>query len=182
MDEKVLRINQYYNLLMSDTHNDYFLFPFMELVVEALLDFKLISDKGMTILSRDIDTDFQNLNKNIDIDKNRLWICLYFMCVYHLSKCYVSFVEVLMEATEGKYFQLRDEIEVIDADILIKLNYVKERAEKFIILSKNIIDIETKKIEDDTQAKLFDEHKRKCIDKPNYFPENPLYVPAELPA
>lgn len=104
------------------------------------------------------------------------------MCVYHLSKCYVSFVEVLMEATEGKYFQLRDEIEVIDADILIKLNYVKERAEKFIILSKNIIDIETKKIEDDTQAKLFDEHKRKCIDKPNYFPENPLYVPAELPA
>jgi hypothetical protein len=182
MDEKINRIKTFYNLLMDDTQNDFFLFPFMELAIEVFLDFKLISDRGMGILSRDIDKDFQNLNNNIEVDKSRLWICLYFMCVYHLSKCYVSFVEVLMEATEGKYFQLRDEIEVIDADILIKLNYVKGRAENFIVLSKNIMDIETKKIEDDTQAKLFDEHKRKCIDKPNYFPKNPLYVPAELPA
>ena len=181
MDEKIERIKTFYNLLMSDTHNDYFLFPFMELVIEVFLDFKLISDKGMMILGRDIDMDFQNLNNNIEVDKSRLWICLYFMCVFHLSKCYVSFMEVLMNAEEGKYCQLRDDIEVIDAGILGKLKYVSGRAENFINIAKGILDIETEKIESDEQAKLFDEHKRKCIDKPNYFPENPIYVPAELP-
>ena len=62
MEEKVGRINTFYNLVKSDVNNDFFLFPFMELVIELLLDFKLISDKGMSILSRDIQEEFDSLN------------------------------------------------------------------------------------------------------------------------
>ena len=181
MDEKIKRINCFYNILMKDENNDYFLFPFMELVIELLLEFKLISDKGMSILSRDIDTDFQNLNNNIDVNKSRLWICLYFMCVYHLSKCYVSFTEVLMNATEGKYDELRVKLYQEDEEILTKLIEVRNRAELFIQIAKNMLDLEIPKITDDIQAKTFDEHKRKCIAKPNYFKEDDIHISAELP-
>ena len=181
MNEKIERIRQFYNLIEGDKGNDYFLMPFAELVLEQLLDLKLISDRGMTILARDIDADFKNLNNNIEVDKNRLWICLYFMCVYHLSKCYVSFMEVMMNATEGKYDELRVEIFNADEEILTKLIEVKERLLPFIRLSKIILDNEIAKITDDHQAILFDEHKRKCIDKVNYFPLPTIYCPAETP-
>jgi len=181
MNEKIERIKQFYNLIENDTKNDFFLMPFAELVIEQLLDLKLISDKGMTILARDIDADFKNLNNNIEVDKSRLWICLYFLCVYHLSKCYVSFMEVMMNATEGKYEELRVELYQEDEEILTKLINVKERLFTFIQLSKIILDTETAKITDDHQAKLFDEHKRKCIDKVNYFPEPTIYCPAKIP-
>jgi hypothetical protein len=181
MEEKVLRIKQFYNLIKNDPSNDYFLFPFADLVIELLLDFKLISDKGMSILSRDINLDFQNLNNNIEVDKSRLWVCLYFLCVYHLSKCFVSFVEVLMNATEGKYEELRIQLDQEDDEILINLVDVKERVFTFIDISKNMLEIETNKLTDDIQAKTFDEHKRKCIDKPNYFKEEDIYIPADMP-
>jgi hypothetical protein len=181
MEDNVARINNFYKLIEHDLENDFFLFPFMELVIELLLGFKLISDKGMGILSREIELDFENLKKNIDVNKHRLWICLYFLCVFHLSKCFVSFVEVMMVQDVGKYGELRNQLDELDAEILVKLVDVKERAKVLIDIAKNIMDKEVSKIEDDTQAKLFDEHKRKCIDKPNYFPENPLYVPADHP-
>lgn len=180
MEEKIARMNTFYKLLELDLENDFFLFPFMNLVIELLLDFKLISDKGMTILCRDISLDFENLKKNKDKDKSRLWICLYFLCVFHLSKCFVSFVEVMMLQNEGKYCDIRNELDA-DEDILVKLVDVKERAKSLIDIAKNIMDREIALITDDTQAKLFDEHKRKCIDKPNYFPQNPLYLPGDLP-
>ena len=178
MDEKIERIKQFYNLIENDKTNDFFLFPFGELVIEQLLGFKLISDKGMSILSRDISLDFQNLNNNIEINKSRLWVCLYFLCAFHLSKCYVSFVEVLMNANEGKYEELRLQL---DDEILFNLVDVKNRLFSFIEISKNMLDNEVSKITDDIQAKTFDEHKRKCIDKPNYFKEEDIYIPAEMP-
>jgi uncharacterized membrane protein len=181
MDEKIERIKQFYKLIENDPKNEFFLFPFMELVIEQLLDFKLISDKGMIILSRDINEDMKNLHNKKSVNKSRLWVCLYFMCVYHLSKCYVSFMEVMMNATEGKYEELRVELFQEDEEILTKLINVKERIFTFIQLSKIILDTETAKITDDHQAKLFDEHKRKCIDKVNYFPESTIYCPAEIP-
>jgi hypothetical protein len=180
MDEKIIRLKQFYNLIENDKTNDFFLFPFAELVIEQLLGFKLISDKGMSILSRDIDLDFQNLKNNIDVDKHRLWVCLYFLCVYHLSKCYVSFVEVLMSAEKSKYEELRLQLDQ-DDEILIDLVDVRNRLFLFIEISKNILEIEVSKITDDIQAKTFDEHKRKCIDKPNYFKEEDIYIPAEMP-
>ena len=185
MEEKVGRINTFYNLVKSDVNNDFFLFPFMELVIELLLDFKLISDKGMSILSRDIQEEFDSLNsksvRQSTKDKARLVICLYFMCVYHLSKCYVSFVEVMMHQEEGKYFLIREDLENINPNVISILNEVKERASQFIDIAKKVLEKETANITDDTQAKMFDEHKRKCIDKTNYFQESPIYVPAELP-
>jgi hypothetical protein len=181
MDEKVLRINQYYNLIENDPKNEFFLFPFMELVIELLLDFKLISDKGMIILSRDINEDLVNLHNKKSINKSRLWVCLYFLCVYHLSKCYVSFMEVLMNATEGKYDELRVKLYQEDEEILTKLINVKERVMNFTDIAKAVLDVETEKIDDDEQAKLFNEHKRKCIDKPNYFQEDTIHIPAKIP-
>jgi hypothetical protein len=181
MEEKIERIKQFYNLIENDPSNDFFLFPFAELVLEQLMDMKLISDKGMSILSRNIDLDYQNLNNNIEVDKSRLWICLYFLCVYHLSKCCVSFTEVMMYATEGKYEGLRLDLYNADEEILTKLVDVKNRLLTFIDISKNILENETSKITDDNQAKLFDEHKRKCIAKTNYFKEEDIYIPAEMP-
>jgi hypothetical protein len=181
MNEKIERIKQFHNLIENDRTNDFFLFPFAELVIEQLLGFKLISDKGMSILSRDISLDFQNLNNNIEVDKSRLWVCLYFLCVYHLSKCYVSFIEVLMNATEGKYEELRVQLDQEDEEILIDLVDAKNRLFTFIDISKNMLENEVNKITDDVQAKTFDEHKRKCIDKPNYFKEEDIYIPAEMP-
>jgi hypothetical protein len=185
MEDKIIRINIFYNLITNDLGNDYFLFPFMELVIELLLEFKLISDKGMSILSRDIQEEFDSLNsKSVRADtkdKARMVICLYFMCIYHLSKFYTSFIEILMLQDGGKYGELRNQLDAIDSEILVKLIDVKERALPFIDIAKKILDKEQNNIEDETQAKMFDEHKRKCIEKPNFFQECPLYVPAEMP-
>jgi len=185
MEDKITRINTFYNLITNDLGNDYFLFPFMELVIELFLEFKLISEKGMCILSRDIQEEFDTLNsksvRTSTRDKARMVICLYFMCIYHLSKCFVSFVEVMLNQEEGMYSNLRKQLDELDSEILIKLIDVKERALPFIDIAKKILETEQDKIEDEIQAKMFDEHKRKCIEKPNFFQESPLYVPAEMP-
>jgi hypothetical protein len=179
IDKKIDEINKLYGLVEKD--NDYFLPAFMELVIELLLDMRLISEKGMIIMTRDIGKDFENMKNNIDVDKNRLWVCLYFLCLFHLSKCFVSFVSVLMLAEEGKYEELRNDLDRADEGILIKLVDMKERALPLIQIAESILKIEIDKITDDTQAKLFDEHKRKCMAKENYFPECPLYCPATIP-
>ena len=86
-----------------------------------------------------------------------------------------------MLANEGKYEQLRNDIDQLDAGILIRLVDIKERVIPMISISENILKIETDKITDDIQAKLFDEHKRKCMAKENYFQESPIYCPAKIP-
>ena len=90
-----------------------------------MLDFKLISDNGMKILSRDINADFEDLrNKQLE-NKSRMYICLYFTCVYHISKCFSSFIDVLLASEEGKYFELREEIQNIDEELIPKLVNLK---------------------------------------------------------
>jgi hypothetical protein len=86
-----------------------------------------------------------------------------------------------MNATEGKYDELRIQLYQEDEEILTKLINVKERVMTFTDIAKAVLDVETEKIDDDDQAKLFNEHKRKCIDKPNYFKEDTIHIPAEMP-
>ena len=174
-------MNIFHNLIENNENNDFFVFPFLNLVIELLLDFKLISDNGMKILSRDINADFEDLrNKQLE-NKSRMYICLYFTCVYHISKCFSSFIDVLLASEEGKYFELREEIQNIDEELIPKLVNLKIRVLPFIEIAKSILDREIEEIDDDEQAKLFDEHKRKCIGKEKYFPENPIYCPAKIP-
>lgn len=179
METKIARINVFHKLLDND--NDFFVFPFLNLVIELLLDFKLISDNGMIILSRDINADFEDLKNKQQENKARMYICLYFTCVYHISKCFSSFIDVLLASEEGKYFELREEIQNIDEELIPKLFSIRTRVLPFIEVAKSIIERETEKIEDDIQAKIFDENKRKVIGKEKYFPENPIYCPAEIP-
>jgi hypothetical protein len=179
LEKKIEEINKLYQLVEED--NDYFLPAFMELCIESLLNMRLISEKGMIIMARDVGKDLENLKNNIDVHKSRLWVCLYFLCLFHLCKCYVSFVEVMMLADEGKYEKLRNDMDQLDAGILIKLVDIKERVIPLGKVSEDVLKIETEKITDDIQAKLFDEHKRKCMAKENYFAESPMYCPAKIP-
>ena len=180
MEEKIIRMNVFYKLI-ENNDNDIYVFPFMNLVIELILDIKLISDNGMKILSRDIVSDFEDLKNKQHENKARMFILLYFTCVYHLCNCFSSFVLVFFESEEGKYFELKKEMVRIDDDFIFKLLEIKKRVYPFVEIAKNILDQETEKIEDDIQAKIFDENKRKVIGKEKYFPENPIYCPAEIP-
>ena len=188
MNDKITRLNFFYNLIEKNENNDFYVFPFLSSVTEHLIDFKIISKNGMMILSRDINDDYENMKngKTQDvINKARLTTCLYFLCVYHLTKFYCSFIDTLLwnhsNDEEDKFAILKNEIDCIDQDFLSKLFTIKTKVLPFIKIAKNVLDNEIVKITDDNYAKLFDENKRKCIEKDKYFQESPIYVPANIP-
>jgi hypothetical protein len=166
MDEKINKILEYKNLIDNDEKNDFFLFPFMALVLNLTTEKGFISEDGFKLLHNSIDTDFKIINENPEKPSQKA-ICrvaLYFALILNLTKYFIGFIAGLETEEGSKYANL------LPADLVEYLRKIGYRVK----LYPEIADAHLKSILpvlSDKYAKIFNNEKRRHWSKDIYLEE-----------
>ena len=156
-------VKSYKNLLTADLSNDFFLMPFMNIVLKVADEKGVLSNKGLMLLHQDIGEIMGKVKEGAG-DKDRVRACLYFTISLNLSILFISFVR----GCEDQYAEL------LDDDIKV---FIKECADRIEILQstfKSVLNIELPKLKD-KYAKVFDDEKRESFTK-DIFEKTPVYL------
>ena len=161
----------YKELIDKQPENDFFLFPFMSLVLRLYDQRGIMTEFGVKLLYNNILEDMAIINENPQEPSQKALtrLCLYFTAVYNLIFLYCGFLEVSLKDMEIPDF-LRE--------YLIKIG---ERADKIV----NNIDVMCKKFVNglsDKYARIFNAEKRKLFTKDIF--GSVVHIPAhpnELP-
>jgi hypothetical protein len=156
MDEKIAKIIEYKTLIDSDEKNDFFLFPFMALVLNLTTEKGFISEDGFKLLHNNLQEDFTIINENPEKPSQKA-ICrvaLYFALVHNLTKYFIGFIAGL-ETSEGSRF-----LEKLPTELVDYLHKIGERCKLYPQITeaqlKSVLPVMTEKY-----AKIFNNEKRR---------------------
>lgn len=163
-DEKrkknVENILAYKNLIDQFPANDFFIFPFMSMVLDLTDDRGFLTEDGMKLLHNDIQKDIDIVKEGGDspsqyaLCRLALWYCL----VFNISQLYCSFVSSF-GLEETKQYTDRFPAELKDY-----LKQISDRAESHLNILERFCKHFTGLLTDKF-AKIFNDEKRRCWTK-----------------
>jgi hypothetical protein len=168
MEQRIADILSYKNLITADLTNDFFIMPFMNLVLKVVDEKGFLSNKGLFLLHQDLNDLIEKVHIEGAGDRDRVRMVLYFTIALNLSIIYISFVRG-MEEEDGKKYK-----ELFEPDMIVFMNEIADRVEKLhstfrLVLEKELPQLSNK------YAKVYDEEKRKSFTK-DIFPATPLFL------
>lgn len=163
MEQRIKDINSYKNLLTADLTNDFFLMPFMNLVLKVADEEGVLSRKGLMLIHQDIGDIMTKIKEGAG-DRDRVRAGLYFTITLNLSLLYISFIR----ECENQYSDLFN-----DEDKQF-LKSCADRAEALLPNFRMVLNHELPKLSE-KYAKIFDSEKREAFNK-DIFEKTPLYI------
>jgi hypothetical protein len=170
MEEQIAQIVGFKNLIDQDTTNDFFLYPFMSMVLNLTDSKGFITELGLKCLFNEISKDFDIINDCPEKPSQYALVrlCCYFTICYNLTLLYGGFI-VGLETEEGKKY----------ASLLPEylIDYLKEimiRADKLHPILEHQLKSLTPRLTDKF-AKIYNEEKRKHFTKDIF--ENTTHIP-----
>lgn len=172
MDDTINQIVQLKELIDTNPTNDFFLFPFMALVLKLTDEKGFVSESGMKLLHNNIQQDIDIVKEGekkpsqYALTRLSLWFCL----AYNLIKFFCGFVVGLGEI-DNIYsskipVELMDYLKLISVRVLPQLEPLEKTLNHYTNQLK------------DKFAKYFDEEKRKCWTKDLF--NNSVHIPAHI--
>jgi hypothetical protein len=156
LEKQIENIVGFKNLIDKDPTNDFFLYPFMSMVINLTDSQGFITELGLSCLFNEINKDFEIINECPEkpSQKSLLRLCLYFTICYNLTTYFGGFV-IGLDTEEGKKYAEKLPVELIDylKDIML-------RADKLYPILEYQLKSLTRRLTD-KYAKIFNEEKRK---------------------
>jgi len=155
-EKQVENIVGFKNLIDADASNDFFLYPFMSMVLNLTDNSGFITELGFKCLFNEINKDFDIINQSPEKPSQKALcrLCLYFTICYNITLFFGGFIGGL-ETEEGKKYADKLPVELIDY-----LKSIMERVEKLHPILEHQLKVLTKRLTD-KYAKIFNEEKRK---------------------
>jgi len=161
----------YKNLIDQFPDNDFFIYPFMSMVLDLTDDKGFLTESGMKLLHNNIQQDMDIVKEGEDkpsqyaLCRLALWYCL----TYNISQLYCSFVATFgMEETK----QYTDKLPY---DLKEYLKEIAERAKSNISVLESLVKHYTNQLTDKF-AKIFNSEKRRCWTKDLF--NSSVHIPA----
>jgi hypothetical protein len=171
MDEHIKNILAYKNLIDTDEKNDFFLFPFMALVLNLTIENGFVTADGLNMLHHNILDDFKIINEDPKNPSQKA-VCrltLYYTLLYNLIIYYCGFVCGL-ETEDGKKYA-----DLLPADLIEYLKKIYNRVENY----NAIVEHQLKTLQPlltEKYAKVFNAVKRRHWYK-NIFDDGVVHIP-----
>ena len=170
-EKQVEQIVGFKNLIDQDTTNDFFLYPFMSMVLNLTDKQGFLTELGLKCLFNEINKDFDIINENPEkpSQKALLRLCLYFTICYNINIYFGGFV-IGLDTEEGKKYA-----EKLPVELVTYLKVITERADKL----HPIVEHQTKRLTqllNDKYAKIYNEEKRKHWTKDIF--QTSVHIPA----
>lgn len=155
-EKQVADIVGFKNLIDQDTTNDFFLYPFMSMVLNLTDSVGFLTELGLKCLFNEINKDFEIINENPEkpSQKALLRLTLYFTICYNLTIYFGGFI-LGLETEAGKKYA-----EKLPAELIVYLKGISERADKLHPILEHQLKGLTKKL-NDKYAKIYCDEKRK---------------------
>ena len=161
-------IKTYKNIVVKEPDNDFFLYPFICIVLRVVEETPFLTEKGMSALYYDLNEAYDNLMNGEKVNqKVLLKIVLYYTIAYNSSVLFIGMLEEVDNQPEIKE-RLGDEVEYLQSLVpRIKTNL--EAIDKQIIqLLPNL---------SNKYARLYFEAKQLLFTK-NLFENQTIHLPA----
>jgi hypothetical protein len=170
-NKKVDDILGYKNLIDQYPDNDFFLFPFMSMVLDLTDERGFITEEGMKILHNDLQADMDIVKEGGEkpsqyaLCRLSLWYCL----TYNISQLYCSFVSTFgLEEARLYTDKLPEELKVYLKGIAARVEALVGTLEKLCKLYTSALT--------DKFAKIFNSEKRRCWTKDLF--NTSVHIPA----
>lgn len=167
LEQRIDDVVKYSKLIAGDITNDYYIIPFMNLVIKVIDEKGFLTRQGLFIIHQDI-MIIMNKLKEYPCDRDRIRAGLYFTICLNMGVIFISFVRG-MEEEEGKKYK-----EYFTDDLIFVMNQVADRIESLSPTFKLVLENELPKL-NDKYAKIFDTEKRECFTK-EIFGKDPLIL------
>jgi len=170
-EKQVENIVGFKNLIDADTSNDFFLYPFMSMVLNLTDSQGFITDMGMKCLFNEINKDFDIINQSQEKPSQKALcrLCLYFTICYNLTIYFGGFIMGLDTDAGKKY------AEKLPVELISYLKEITERADKLHPILEHQLKTLTSKLTD-KYAKIYNEEKRKHWTKDIF--QTSVHIPA----
>ena len=170
-EKQVEQVVGFKKLIDDDLTNDYFLFPFMSMVLNLTDSQGFLTEAGIKILFNEINKDFLIINAKPDKppQKALLRLAVYFTTAFNLIIYFGGFV-LGLDTEAGKKYAEKLPVELIDY-----LKTITERVDKLHpIIEAQLKSLTTRLT--DKYAKIYNEEKRKCWTKEIF--QDSVHIPA----
>jgi hypothetical protein len=171
IEKQVENIIGFKNLIDKDPTNDFFLYPFMSMVLNLTDSRGFLTELGLSMLFNDITEDF-NVIKEKQKDtpqENILRLALYFTVCFNLNIYFGGFI-LGLDTEEGKKYA-----EKLPEELLTYLKEIMERADKLHPVVEYQLKALLHQLTDDN-AKAYNEEKRKHWTKDIF--QTSVHIPA----
>jgi hypothetical protein len=170
-EKQVENIVGFKNLIDADASNDFFLYPFMSMVLNLTDSQGFITELGMKCLFNEINKDFDIINQSPEkpSQKALVRLCLYFTICYNLTIYFGGFI-LGLDTDAGKKYA-----EKLPAELIGYLKEITERADKLHPILEHQLKTLTSKLTD-KYAKIYNEEKRKHWTKDIF--QTSVHIPA----
>jgi hypothetical protein len=171
IEQQIEQIVGFKNFIDEDPTNDYFLFPFMSMVLNLTDSQGFLTQAGIKILFNEINKDFDIINEGGENPSQyaMLRLAVYFTTAFNLIIYFGGFV-LGLDTEEGKKYAEKLPVELIDY-----LKTIMERVDKL----HPIIECQVKSLTtrlSNKFAKIYNEEKRKCWTKEIF--QDSVHIPA----
>jgi len=170
-NKKVEDILGYKNLIDQFPSNDFFIFPFMSMVLDLTDERGFLTESGMKLLHNDIQADIdivkegENKPSQYALCRLSLWYCL----VFNLIQLYCSFIFSFGLEETKKY------TDQFPSDLKEYLKQIADRAEALLKPIERCVCTYTNLLTDKF-AMMFNDEKRKCWTKDLF--NTTVHIPA----
>jgi hypothetical protein len=170
-EKQVENIVGFKNLIDADASNDFFLYPFMSMVLNLTDSQGFITELGMKCLFNEINKDFDIINSSPEKPSQKALcrLCLYFTICYNLTIYFGGFI-LGLDTDAGKKYA-----EKLPAELIVYLKEITERADKLHPILEHQLKSLTNKLTD-KYAKIYNEEKRKHWTKDIF--QTSVHIPA----
>lgn len=170
-EKQIENIVGFKNLIDQDTTNDFFLYPFMSMVLNLTDHLGFITELGLKCLFNEINKDFDIINENPEkpSQKALVRLALYFTICYNLTIYFGGFILGLDTEAGKKY------AEKLPAELIDYLKGIMVRADKLHPILEHQLKGITNKLTD-KYAKIYNEEKRKHWTKDIF--QTSVHIPA----
>jgi len=170
-EKQIENIVGFKNLIDRDITNDFFLYPFMSMVLNLTDSRGFITELGLKCLFNEINKDFDIINENQKnpSQKALVRLCLYFTICYNLTIYFGGFI-LGLDTEEGKKYA-----EKLPAELIEYLKGIMERADKLHPILEHQLKGLTNRLTD-KYAKIYNEEKRKHWTKDIF--QTSVHIPA----
>lgn len=171
VEKQIENIVGFKNLIEQDKTNDFFLYPFMSMVINLTDEQGFITELGLNCLFNEINKDFDIINENPKdpSQKALLRLALYFTICYNLTIYFGGFI-IGLDTEEGKKYAEKLPVELIEY-----LKGIMERADKLHPILEHQLKTLTSRLTD-KYAKIYNEEKRKHWTKDIF--QTSVHIPA----
>lgn len=170
-EKQIEQIVGFKALIEQDTTNDFFLYPFMSMVLNLTDPQGFITDLGLKCLFGEINKDFEIINECPKTPSQRaiLRLALYFTICYNLTIYFGGFI-LGLDTEEGKKYA-----EKLPAELIEYLKDIMVRADKLHPILDYQLKTLTAKLSN-KNAKIYNEEKRKHWSKDIF--QTSVHIPA----